>query len=155
MHCILIHFGRISLPTSAFKETNIHFCDRFIIIQTYRGLDGGSRRPQNDKMSKSWHILKGVVVQTVMMMAVFHHGGVVAFLTVGQIKSKSHFLSSSPSCFTKAVWERIRPIAASDITVIGETLPQNTVSCGDLICAMHRVYFKRKEFISFHYRGQT
>ena len=81
-------------------------------------------------MSKSWNILKAVVAQIVIMMAVLHHGRVEAFLNMGQIKTKSHFSLSSPSTFIQVLDQKLWRVDASDITVIHKTHPQFTVSYG-------------------------
>ena len=85
---------------------------------------------QYDKMSKSWNILKAVVAQIVITMAVLHHGGVEAGLNTGQIKTKSDFSLSSPSSFIQAVDEKIRRVEASDVTVIHKMHPKFRVSYG-------------------------
>ena len=79
-------------------------------------------------MTKSWNILKAVVAQSVITMAVLHHGGVEAGLNTGQIKTKSHFSLSAPSSIIQAVDEKLRRVDASEVTVINETHPQFTVS---------------------------
>ena len=96
-------------------------------------------------MSKSWNIPKEFITQIVIMMVVLHHGRVEAF---GQIKTKSHFSSSSPSCLIKAVRERIRPIDAANVTVTGETIPRKTVSCGQ--CTVGRMIPEKTHFVLGH-----
>ena len=85
---------------------------------------------QYNKMSQSWNMLKAVVAQIVITMAVLHHGGVEASLNTGQIKTKSDFSLSSPSSFIQAVDEKIRRVDASDVTVIHETQSPFKVSYG-------------------------
>ena len=85
---------------------------------------------QYNKISQSWNMLKAVVAQIVITMAVLHHGGVEASLNTGQIKTKSDFSLSSPSSFIQAVDEKIWRVDASDVTVIHKTHPQFRVSYG-------------------------